>query len=256
MPSLNYKDMKKVVVSICIIIILFGCDKAGMNDSAVVYQGGQGGSMARFAVVGNYLYTVDKETLKVFNITNPAEPVYKGDVPVGFGIETIYPFKDKLFIGSTSSVHIFIIDDPAHPRKLSEAISADVIRRCDPVVAKDMVAYATLRSNGPCGGTGSILAVYDIQNITRPVQKAAIPISEPYGLGYSGNTLYVCDRQRGLVLYDITSAYNPVFIKNLTDGEYIDVIPYDNVLICWVSAGMILYDITDAADPVRLTTIN
>jgi hypothetical protein len=248
--------MKKLLVSIIIIAIFSGCNKAGMSETAAVSQGGQGGSMARFAIVGNYLYTVDKEALKVFDITNPAQPVYKRDVPVGFGIETIYPFKDKLFIGSTSSVHIFTIDDPAYPKKLSEAISPEVIRRCDPVVAKDSVAYATLRANGPCGGMGSILAVYDIRNISRPVQKFSIPVSEPYGLGYSGNTLYVCDRYNGLMLFNIASPYQPVWIKNLKDGEYLDVIPFGEVLICWVSAGMILYDISDNTNPARLTSIN
>lgn len=256
MPPLNQRTMKKVFLSLFIIVILLGCDKTAMSDTAAAYQGGQGGSMARFAIVGNYLYTVDKEILKVFDITNPAEPLYKRDVPVGFGIETIYPFRDKLFIGSTSSVHIFSIEDPAQPQKLSEAISPEVIRRCDPVVARDSVAYATLRSNGPCGGVGSILAVYDIRNITKPVQKFSVPVSEPYGLGYSGNTLYVCDRFSGLMLYNIASPYRPVWIKNLKDGEYIDVIPYGGVLICWVSTGIILYDITDTNNPVRLTSIN
>lgn len=248
--------MKKVFFSLFVIVVLFACDKSAMSDTAASFLGGQGGSMARFAIVGNYLYTVDRENLKVFDITNPAEPVYKRDVPVGFGIETIYPFKDKLFIGSTSSVHIFTTDDPTYPKKLSEAISPEVIRRCDPVVAKDSVAYATLRTNGPCGGAVSILAVYDIRNITKPVQKFSIQVSEPYGLGYSDNTLYVCDRYNGLMIYNIASPYKPVWIKNLKDGEYMDVIPYGEVLICWTSTGMILYDITDTTNPVRLTSIN
>jgi hypothetical protein len=216
---------------------------------------GQGGSLARFTIVGNYLYTVDKENLKVFEIFNPANPVLKSNISVGFEIETIYPFKDKLFIGSTSVVHIFSITDPANPQKLSEAISPNVIRRCDPVVAKDTVAYATLRANGPCGGTGSILAVYDIKNITTPIQRSFITVSEPYGLGYSGDVLYVCDKVEGLMVYDIAEAYTPIYIKSLKDGAYIDVIPYNNLLICWVSNGMLLYDIADKRNPVLLTQI-
>ena len=73
--------------------------------------------MARFTIVGNYLYTVDKTDLKVFDIANPAAPVFRQTVPVGFEIETIFPFKDKLFIGSTSVVHIFSIADPAPLRR-------------------------------------------------------------------------------------------------------------------------------------------
>jgi len=246
--------MKKIFFFSFIIFLFARCDKA-MESTA--YSGsGQGGSMARFTVVGDYLYAVDESNLKVFDVSRPEKPVLKRSVPVGFEIETIYPFKDKLFIGSTSMVHIFSIQDPANPAKLSEAISPTVMRRCDPVVAKDNVAYATLRTNGPCGGIGSILAVYDITDITKPVQKNAIGVSEPYGLGYSGNTLYVCDKMQGLIVFDITDPFQPVMHQSIKDGDYMDVIPYGNTLICWTSTGVILYDISTPATPVLLTTIS
>jgi hypothetical protein len=212
--------------------------------------------MARFTIAGHYLYTVDQSDLKVYDIADAANPVFKRTIPVGFEIETIFPFKDRLFIGSTTVVHIFSLTDPANPQKLSEAISPEVMRRCDPVVAKDTVAYATLRTNGPCGGTQSILAVYDIRNIAKPVQRASYPLTEPYGLGYSDTVLYVCDHTRGLIVFDIAKAYEPMLVKTLNDGDYIDVIPYDNTLLCWIRNGMLLYDISDNKNPVLLTRIN
>ncbi|HUQ64513.1 MAG TPA: hypothetical protein VM101_00030, partial [Flavitalea sp.] len=113
--------MKQIFV-ILSILFLFSCTKSA--DSAASFGGtGQGGSLARFTIAGNYLYTVDQENLKVYNIANPSQPVYVRTITVGFEIETIYPFKDKLFIGSTSVVHIFDITDPSNPQKLSEAIS-------------------------------------------------------------------------------------------------------------------------------------
>jgi hypothetical protein len=257
MPPLKKSFMKQGLFTILVILFLFGCDKTADSFSAAAsITTGQGGSLARFTIVGNYLYAVDKENLKVFDITDAAQPVFKRSIAVGFGIETIFPFKDKLFVGSTSAVHIFTLDDPSNPVKLSEAISPTVIRRCDPVVAKDTVAYATLRANGPCGGTGSILAVYNIKNVTLPVEVAQRQLGEPYGLGYSGNTLYVCDKSRGLVIFDITQAYNPVFIRAISGVNFIDVIPYNNVLVCWEAAGMTLYDITNKQNPALITQIH
>lgn len=242
----------------CFLLLMFcGCEKSASDSN--VYNGGgtgQGGSLARFTIAGNYLYTVDATNVKVFDISDAANPVFKRSIPVGFEIETIFPFKDRLFIGSTSMVHIFSLADPANPQKLSEAISPDVMRRCDPVVAKDTVAFATLRTNGPCGGTQSILAVYDIRNVDKPVQKTSVPLTEPYGLGYSDTVLYVCDNERGLILFDISDAFEPIFIKSLNDGSFIDVIPYGNTLICWLRNGMLLYDISDNKNPVLLTRIN
>ena len=235
--------------------LFFGCTKevamAPITGSAV----GTGGSMARFTIVGNYLYAVDHSKLKVFDISNGADPQLKTEVAVGFEIETIFPFADKLFIGSTSMVHIFSIANPARPEKLSEAISPTVMRRCDPVVAKDSVAYATLRTNGPCGGVGSVLAVFDIRNITKPVQRLTIPVREPYGLGYQGNTLYVCDRNQ-LEVYDISQPFNPVFAGHILNIEPVDVIPLGNVLVVWTRQGMSLYDIAAPQQPKLLTTIH
>ncbi|MDB5191692.1 MAG: hypothetical protein JWQ96_1255 [Segetibacter sp.] len=252
--------MKKTSLLLLIISVLFfQCSKDSGSSSEATAVGGEtgaGGSMARFAIVGNYLYTVDHQKLRVYEITNAAEPVLKNTVNIGIEIETIYPFKDKLFIGSTTAVHILSISDPVKPEKLSTAISPQVMRRCDPVVAKDNVAYATLRTNGFCGGVQSILAVYDITDVTKPISKNSINVTEPYGLGYSGNVLYVCDKFQGLMLYNITQPYQPTFIKSLRDGSYIDVICYQNTMICWVADGVLLYDITNNTNPALLAKID
>lgn len=250
--------MKKTLIPLLLISVLFfQCQK----ESASVSVGpvaGQGGSLARFAIAGNYMYTVDEQKLQVYNIADGSNPVQGKTINVGFGIETIFPFEDKLFIGSSTQVYIFSLADPSNPAKLADVISPDVLRRCDPVVAKDTVAFATLRTNGPCGGTQSILAIFDIKDIANPIQRATFPLNEPYGLGYSGNVLYVCDRQQGLIVLDISKPFEPVLIKSIpiTNGTYIDVIPYQNTLICWVSNGMILYDITDNRNPTLLAEIN
>ena len=249
--------MRYIFLSI-VLFMLLSCNKGSSDAARSAASTGAGGSTARFTIVGNYLYTVDKETLKVFDVSAAAAPVFLRSVPVGFDIETIYPFKDKLFIGSTSVVHIFSLSDPANPQKLSQAVSPEVIRRCDPVVAKDTVAYATLRANGSCGGAQSILATFDIRNVTSPVQKASFSLPEPYGLGYKDSTLYVCDRHAGVMVFNISNGFQPTHVKNVgsANDRYLDVIPYNNLLVCWIDKGMALYDISNQRDPVFIKTIN
>lgn len=247
--------MKKLLLYILLPVVLVAGTQCEKSSNASTTGTGSGGSTARFAIQGNYLYTVDKENLKVYNITDVANPVLKNTVSVGFEIETIYPFKDKLFIGSTSVVHIFSVDDPENPKRLSTAISPDVIRRCDPVVAKDTVAYATLRTNSACGGTNSVLAVYDIKDITNPIQRETYQVTEPYGLGYADSALYVCDRY-GLYVFNIQKALFPQKVKQLVNGWYLDVIPWNNTLICQMQDGLNLYDISNRLDPSFITKIN
>ena len=236
------------------VALFLQCSKDSATDTASYTSTGQGGSLARFCIAGNYLYTVDAQYLKVYDISNGQQPVLKNNTAIGFEIETIYPFGDKLFIGSTSVVYIFSIANPQHPTQLGTAISPNVIRRCDPVVAKDTVAFATLRTNGACGGQSSILAVFDIKDVTQPVQKATFQLTEPYGLGYADSVLYVCDA--GLKVINIANPYQPVLIKTLNNSSHFkDVICYQNTLICWVADGAILYDITDRTDPVYLAKI-
>ena len=256
MSTLKNYFMKKIFI--IILVVAFATSNCSKSDSSAfsATTTGAGGSLARYAILGNYLYAVDNSSLRVFDISIGSNPILKKTINIGFSIETIYPFKDKLFIGSTSVVHIYDVTNPEQPTKLSEAISPQVLRRCDPVVAKDSVAFATLRSNGACGGVQSILAIYDIKNINKPVQKTFVNMSEPYGLGYSDTALYVCDKNSGLNVFSISDAYKPIKLKSIYDGNYIDVIPYNNQLLCWISDGLLIYDIANVGNPIKVAKIN
>jgi len=88
-----------------------------------------------------------------------------------------------------------------------------------------------------------------------PRQVNTYGVGEPYGLGYADSVLFVCDHQQGLMLFNIKNAYEPQYITALNDGDYIDVIPYNNTLICWVRSGIILYDIINPASPKLIAKI-
>ena len=121
---------------------------------------------------------------------------------------------------------------------------------CDPVVARDSVAYATLRGGSACGGTLSQLVVYDIRNTSSPVLKNTFDLNNPFGLGVKGNALYVCDSDSGLVVFDISKAYQPVKNLTITSRTFFDVIPYGNILIAQTDKGIALFDISIPLQPV------
>jgi len=114
-------------------LLLGACAQSGTGSSTGSSQDsvGQAGSMSRFAIVNDMLYAIANNQLQLINIEAPALPVLWNRVPVEFGIETLFPIDDYLFIGSQTGVFIYDNSNPLYPQYLSEFTHA---RSCDPAV--------------------------------------------------------------------------------------------------------------------------
>jgi hypothetical protein len=232
-------------------VTLFSCEKSS-NSVSPASSTGVGGSLAKFTIIGNYIYAVSSHYLYTVDISNPAHPVKVGQSALNFDMETIYPYKNRLFIGSRTGLYIYSIDTATAPRLIGEAKHG---RSCDPVVANDTVSYSTLKGNTYCGPATSGLYVYDIKELNQPILKKTIPINEPIGLGIADSALYVCCANEGLKIFSIKNVYNPVEMRTILGSNFVDVIPYYDILICWVSDGISLYDISNRLQPAFVKKI-
>lgn len=216
---------------------------------------GIGGSMARFATYDDYLYLLEQGSmLKAINISNLSTPEISYDKYVGWGIETMFIYEDYMYLGATTGMLIFDLQYPNNPIKKSEYSH---VTSCDPVVVSGNTAYVTLRSGNLCGGTADLLEVINVANKSNPIQIASYPMNEPYGLGISGNTLFICQGDNGLVVYDIADKLD---ISNHKLAEFpnihaIDVIPLDTLLFTIGDKGFYIYDFSDVNDISLLSTI-
>lgn len=226
------------------------CEKDGLKSDAATGTG-KGGSLAKFTIVGNYLYVLNANDVVAYNIENPARPAFQSSVMVDWGAETLFPYNDKLFIGSQNGMFIYSLNEPAAPSKIGQA---QHLRACDPVVANDSVAFVTLRGNA-CGPATDGLYVYNIKDITKPLLTKTVEMRTPSGLGLNDSILYVCQQQNGLSVYNVKQPANPLLRKTITDTYFEDVIVYNNILVCYVLKGLQLYDISSPADPVLLTSL-
>lgn len=234
------------------IVMISSCTKSPELSNAG--NAGQGGSLARFTIVGHYLYTVNRQSLHTYDLSlNPGEPKLVSETYIGWDIETIYPYQDHLFIGSMDAMYIFSLADPARPVMQGYASH---LRSCDPVVAKDSMAYVTLRTNSTCMGEVNALMVYNVKYISSPVWVTQVDLEQPYGLGVRDNTLYICDDAAGLKVFDISDPLNPVMLRAIEGYTFRDCIPYGDMLICMVTEGMVVYDISDPFHPVFVTKVN
>ncbi|MBX3257054.1 MAG: hypothetical protein KF862_23160 [Chitinophagaceae bacterium] len=226
------------------------CTKDGVQREASSGSG-KGGSLAKFTIVGNYLYILRGSELDTYNIENPETPAFGSSVHIDWGVETLFPYNDKLFIGSQNGMFIYSLNDPATPALLGQA---QHLRSCDPVVANDSVAFVTLRGNA-CGPATDGLYVYDVKDITKPTLVKTVEIPTPSGLGLNDSILYVCQQQHGLSVYNIENPGSPLLRREITDAYFEDVIVYYNILICYVNNGLRLYDISTPSNPVLLTSL-
>lgn len=227
-----------------LMLLLNSCDK-GFNDSAPGPQTGTGGSMARFAITGNTLYIVSKQSLEVYDINdggNPSKAVTKN---LGVGIETIFPYQKNLFIGAMDGMYIYNNATPDNPVLLSKYTH---VLSCDPVVVQGKYAYVTLRAGVNCrpGGSFSSLDVVDISDPKNPLMVNSQRMDSPYGLGVSGNKLFVCEGDRGFRVMDITDPKVPVQKLFFQEVPAYDVIVENNQLIVTGKEGLYQYKYDDS----------
>ncbi|MFT2010435.1 LVIVD repeat-containing protein [Pontibacter sp. 13R65] len=223
-------------------------------SSAVGSGAGKGGSMARFTIAGNHLYTVSLTDMQVFDISNAAEPQAGNKINLGWGIETIFPYNDKLFIGSTTGMHIYDNSNPTSPQHLSTYAH---VNSCDPVVVEGNLAWVTLRSGTSCAGFTNQLDVIDVSNARSPKLIKTYPMQNPHGLGIDQSTLFLCEGQFGLKVFDIKNhlKVNESLLAHFKEHDAYDVIPLGTSLLMIGKDGLYQYDYSNVSQIKLLSKI-
>lgn len=185
---------------------------------------GQGGSLARFSIVGDYLYTVTSSDINLFNIKDPKNPISLGKVKIEQNtndVETIYAYKDKLFLGSTTGAYIYDNTNPEQPTFITKV---EHTRSCDPVVVENDRAYVTLRNGNRCRGVTNQLDIIDIEDIKKSKIIKTYPMTNPAGLAIKDNNLFICDGSSGLKIFDAKESLNLKEIAKVSINNPLDII--------------------------------
>jgi hypothetical protein len=218
---------------------------------------GTGGSMARFTLISDYLYTINNGSqIQIYDVKKLDNPTLATTINMIWGIETLYPVGDKLFIGSMTGMFIFDVVNPLKPTQLSNFTHARV---CDPVVVEGNRAYITLRNGTTCQGFNNELDIVDVTKLTAPQLLKVYNMKNPRGLSVLDNTLYLCDD--GFKIYDVTNVQE--VDKNLkahiAGFDTYDVIAYktDKQKVAMVIGkdGFYQFDVTNPSVPKELSKI-
>ena len=223
-------------------VLLSGCAMSEKNNDFGGELSGKGGSLARFTISGDYLYTVDQTTLHTISLANTERPQKVADKSLGIYTETIYPYQNSLLLGTETGLYVYDLSNPANPQYITYF---QHIRSCDPVVAQDGFAYITLNTrNQRCSNGTNELQIVDIHNLNSPQLVKTISLTTPLGLDINNDTLYVCEE--GLKVYNVADKKNPVQISYITGIEAQDVIYQQGRIIVIGTSGLYQYKQTSA----------
>lgn len=221
---------------------------------------GTGGSLARFAVVGEYFYAVTNRNLSAYRISPSGKLLPQAKQEVGFGVETMFPFEGKLLLGGQNGVFVYDLSDPAFPERTGRFRH---ITSCDPVVARGNFAFSTLRGGVPCRQGINQIDVLKLQENGDPELVYSYTAMEaPYGLGIKDTMLYVCDADRGVRIFNVAEVYDQddeyriKEIENITGFVARDIIIWEELMLVVGPESLRQYRLDNLIKPTPLSVIS
>ena len=212
------------------------------GSANVESNNGTNGSMSRFSLYKDYLYSVMNNRMSIFNLTGEKPQLAEKDIPIGWDVETIFSYKDCMYLGTPTGMLIYSVENPLKPEFQS---ALRHVYGCDPVVVEDDMAYVTIRSGNTCGQSNNELFIVDVSDVKNPKQIVSYTMTNPKGLGIDKGTLFVCDD--GLKVFDAKEHQKIMSncLAHYTGMDGFDVIPYKNVLMMIADDGLYQYDYSD-----------
>ena len=213
---------------------------------------GINGSMSRFALYNNYLYSVINNSMSIIDLRG-SEPVKVAEnIYIGQDVETIFSYNDNMFMGTPTGMIIYSVSNPLKPEFMS---SVSHVLGCDPVVVEDDIAYVTIHSGNWCGQNTNELLIYNVSDVRNPKHIVSYSMTKPKGLGIDNGTLFICDD--GLKIFN---AENPQTIManklaHYSGMEGYDVIPFNDVLMMIAEDGLYQYDYSDLSNIKELSKL-
>jgi hypothetical protein len=217
-------------------------NKTDATESQQLATNSVNGSMSRFVFYDNKLYSVVNGTMSIFDVSGDKPVKAAESVAVGWNVETLFNYKNSMFMGTPSGMLIFSVADPLKP--VYKSFTTHIFG-CDPVVVDNDIAYVTIRSGNTCGQTANQLLLYDVSDVANPKQLYVHEMNNPKGLGIDDGHLFLCDNGLKVFRLDSLQTINPKTITTYTGMNGYDLIPYNHNLIVIAQDGIYQYDYTD-----------
>ena len=213
---------------------------------------GVNGSMSRFGLYKDYLYVVLNDYMSIFNLAGDEPEKAVENMYIGGSVETIFSYKDCMFMGTPTGMMIYSVADPLKPEYQSMMWH---VYGCDPVVVENDIAYVTVHSGNNCGQNFNELIILNVKDVKNPQPIVSYTMTKPKGLGIDNGTLFLCDD--GLKIYNAEDPQTLMAnrLAHYSGMEGYDVIPHDNVLMMIADDGIYQYDYSNLKEIKQLSKL-
>ena len=177
--------------------------------------------------------------LLIYNLqTNPAS--FTGSFSTGTSIaQGLAISGNTLFLATADDTRILDVSSPASPSQIG-------------VIGIGTTALAVSGNSLFAGTVDNRIVVFDISNVSSPVQKGSIGIPDlSIQIRISGTRMFVADSTAGLLIFDVSSPGTPVLLSSTQPSSNVFGIALDGdlaLLAAW-EAGIVIVDCTDPAHP-------
>ncbi len=154
-----------------------------------------------FDVSGNYLYSIVNGKVKVFDISDPASPVFKKEYETECCVSDMHAAGNILYVtGPQGKLIVFDISDPVN---IVEIAALFLDNELYGTALSGNYLYVTVN-------TGKLIIV-DVNDPYNPaiVSSSALP-QGPLDVGYTDHFACVANSRDGLLIYDVSDPENPV----------------------------------------------
>jgi len=216
------------------------------NSTKSGSSSGVNGSMSRFTIYNDNLYSVISNTMNIFDLRGDKPKKAAERIFLGWNVETIFSYKDNMFMGTPTGLLIYSVSDPLKPVYQS---SITHVYGCDPVVVDNDLAYVTVHSSGNfCGQNANELEIIDVTDVKKPKLLVSYGMKSPKGLGIDNGKLFLCDD--GLKVFNITKPETLLanMVAHYSGMDGFDLIPFNNTLMMIADDGIYQYSYTNLND--------
>ncbi len=254
-----------LLFSLCTSLFLgVGCQDAP-TDFASINHGdvpeSLSGKYARMEVVDDHLYAVDQTSMITYDISDRANPTELDRRKIGRSIETLFYNEGNLFVGSRRGMFTYSIQENGVPQRRGRYDYSNLlggVLPCDPVVANQTTAYATLSTSlrtGECPTDAVVesLLALDITDLDDPKYIQLYEVATPRGLSLDGNLLFVCQEHSGMTVFNATDPEQLVELTHVSGITAYDAIAKDGIVTVVGDTELIQYDYSEPTKLVELT---